>query len=59
MALKSSARWRGPAYLLGVLLCILLDQALKLWTVQTFTEGEFREFIPGVLSLVVPQDSVE
>ncbi|WP_229755798.1 signal peptidase II [Deinococcus soli (ex Cha et al. 2016)] len=29
----------------------MLDQALKVWTVQTFTEGEFRDFIPGVLSL--------
>lgn len=44
-------RIRGPAYLAGALLCILLDQALKLWTVQAFTEGEFRDFIPGVLSL--------
>lgn len=51
MALTASARWRGPAYLLGVLLCVVLDQALKLWTVQTFAEGEFRDFIPGVLSL--------
>jgi signal peptidase II len=29
----------------------MLDQALKVWTVRTFTEGEFREFIPDVLSL--------
>lgn len=40
-----------PAYLIGAVVCILLDQALKLWTVQTFAEGEFQDFIPGVLSL--------
>ncbi|WP_026298688.1 signal peptidase II [Deinococcus aquatilis] len=52
MALRLAGRrvpW--PAYLTGVLTCILLDQALKFWTVQTFTEGVFRDFIPGVLSL--------
>lgn len=51
MALRASGRLRGAALLLGAGLFILLDQALKLWTVQTFAEGEFRDFIPGVLSL--------
>lgn len=51
MALGSSGQLRGLAFLLGAGICILLDQALKLWTVQTFAEGEFRDFIPGVLSL--------
>lgn len=36
---------------MGAFVCILLDQMLKLWTVQTFVEGEFRDFIPGILSL--------
>lgn len=40
-----------PFYLTSALLFILLDQALKVWTVQAFREGEFRDFIPGVLSL--------
>lgn len=38
-------------FLVGVLLCILLDQALKVWAVREFTLGEFREVVPGVLSL--------
>lgn len=52
MALSPAGRrapW--PFYLAGALLCILLDQGLKVWTVQTFQEGEFRDFIPGVLNL--------
>lgn len=52
MALRLAGRrtlW--PFYLASALLFILLDQVLKVWTVQTFQEGEFRDFIPGVLSL--------
>lgn len=43
--------WPRPAVLTGVFACLVLDQALKAWAVQEFTLNEFREVLPGVLSL--------
>ena len=43
--------WPHPAVLTGVLACLLLDQVFKAWAVREFALGEFREVIPGVLSL--------
>lgn len=37
--------------MLWIALGVVLDQALKVWAVQTFQEGQFRPFIGGVLSL--------
>lgn len=39
------------AVVVGVLVCLLLDQTLKAWAVQEFPVGTFREVIPGWLSL--------
>ncbi|WP_369689442.1 signal peptidase II [Deinococcus aerius] len=52
MALRrAGVVWPRPAVIAGVLACLLLDQSLKAWAVREFTLGEFREVLPGVLSL--------
>jgi len=52
MAMKRAAAiFPRPAVVVGVLTCLLLDQILKAWSVHEFALGEFREVIPGVLSM--------